>query len=110
MSYLRSLPADAVLLQVFEAFPSTSKPLLEYHQMLLRGPSPLSIGERELIAAYVSGLNACHYCHGVHEATAREFGIAEGLMSALLSDIDAAPVADKLKPMLRYVKKLTLTP
>ncbi|MDA8107921.1 MAG: peroxidase-related enzyme [Betaproteobacteria bacterium] len=110
MSFLKSLPAGAVLLHVFEAFPSTSKPLLEYHEALLRGPSPLSVAERELIAAYVSGLNACRYCHGVHEATARAFGIDEGLMGELLSDFDAASVADNLKPVLRYAKKLTLTP
>jgi uncharacterized peroxidase-related enzyme len=110
LSFLKSLPADTVLLQVFEAFPSTSKPLLEYHQALLRGPSALTVAERELIAAYVSGLNACHYCHGVHDATARQFGIAEGLLSELLSGVDAAPVDDRLKPIFRYVGKLTLTP
>ena len=59
MTYLPSLPDDAVLLDVFRAYPATSRPLLEYHQALLRGPSPLTVAERELIAAYVSGLNAC---------------------------------------------------
>jgi AhpD family alkylhydroperoxidase len=29
------------------------------------------VAERELIAAFVSGLNACGYCHGVHTAAAR---------------------------------------
>lgn len=110
MTYLKSLPEDAVLLQVFEAFPATSKPLLEYHELLLRGPSPLTVAERELIAGFVSALNACNYCHGVHEATAREFGIAEGLMSQLLDDVDAALVEERMRPILRYVKKLTLTP
>jgi alkylhydroperoxidase family enzyme len=61
MTYLPSLPGDAVLLDVFRAYPGTSRPLLEYHQALLRGPSPLTVAERELIAAYVSGLNACRY-------------------------------------------------
>ncbi len=70
MTFLPSLPDDAVLLDVFRAFPQTARPLLEYHQALLRGPSPLSVAERELIAAFVSGLNACRYCHGVHTATA----------------------------------------
>ena len=71
MAYLPSLPADAVLLDVFRAYPDTARPLMDYHQALLRGPSPLSVAERELIAAYVSGLNACGYCHGVHSAAAR---------------------------------------
>ena len=39
MAYLRSLPGDAVLLDVFRAYPDTARPLLDYHQALLRGPS-----------------------------------------------------------------------
>lgn len=69
MSFLKSLPPDATLLNVFKMFPAMAKPLIEYHEILLRGPSPLTVAERELIAGYVSGLNACNYCHGVHEAT-----------------------------------------
>jgi uncharacterized peroxidase-related enzyme len=110
MSYLNSLPENAVLVDVFRAYPDTARPLLDYHQALLRGPSPLSMAERELIAAYVSGLNACRYCHGVHAETAGLFGIPEATLAALLSDVDTAPVSDPLKPLLRYVRKLTLTP
>ncbi len=110
MAFLKSLPPDAVLLHVFKAFTATSQPLLAYHETLLRGPSPFSVAERELIAAYVSGLNACAYCHGVHEATAREFGISADLMTQLLDDLEQAPVDEKLKPILRYARKLTLTP
>ncbi|MEW6688489.1 MAG: peroxidase-related enzyme [Pseudomonadota bacterium] len=110
MSFLKTLPTDAVLLHVFRAFAETSAPLLAYHEVLLRGPSPLSVAERELIAAYVSGLNACAYCHGVHEATAREFGVAPDLLGELLGDLERAPAAENLKPILRYVGKLTRSP
>jgi AhpD family alkylhydroperoxidase len=96
------LPDRAVLRDVFAAFPNTSRPLLDYHQALLRGPSPFSVAERELIAAYVSGLNACDYCHGVHSATAQAFGLDEGLVAALL-DVDAAPIDARMRPVLRYV-------
>lgn len=110
MSYLPSLPSDAVLLDVFRAFPPTSRPLLDYHQVLLRGPSPFSEAERELIAAYVSGLNACHYCHGVHTAAAEAFGVPAGLLSDLVDDVETAAVDERMRPVLRYVRKLTLTP
>lgn len=110
MTYLPSLPDDAVLLHVFRAYPQTARPLLDYHQALLRGPSPFTVAERELIAAYVSGLNDCHYCHGVHTATAERFGIAEGNLAGLLSDVDSAPIDERMKPVLRYAGKLTLTP
>lgn len=110
MPFLRSLPENARLLQVFQAYPETSKPLVEYHEVVMRGPSPFTLAERELIAAYVSGVNACGYCHGVHTATAAAFGVPAGLLEAALADLDSAPVDDKLKPVLRYVGKLTLTP
>lgn len=110
MPLLPSLPADATLLHVFRAFPDTARPLLDYHQVLLRGPSPLTIEEREIIAAYVSALNACGYCHGVHAATAATFGMAPEVMDALMADFDTAPVAPRLKPLLRYVRKLTRLP
>ena len=105
-----SLPENAGLQDVFRAFPATVGPLLEFHDRLLRGSSDLSIAERELIAAYVSGLNACHYCHNAHRVFARAYGIAFDVIDALMENVDTAPVEDRLRPLLRYVEKLTLTP
>jgi uncharacterized peroxidase-related enzyme len=110
MSFLRSLPEDAALLNVFQAYPRTARPLIDYHELVMRGPSPFSVAERELIAAYVSGVNACRYCAGVHTATAEAFGVAAGLLDAALADLDTAPVDERLKPVLRYVEKLTRSP
>ena len=110
MPHLPSLPDDARLVDVFKRYPATSLPLIEYHETVMRGPSPFTLGERELIAAYVSGVNACAYCHGVHTRTAEAFGVPEGLLAAAVADVDSAPVDDKLKPVLRYVGKLTRTP
>ena len=98
------------LADVFKAFPETVRPLLEYHDLLLRGPSPLSIAERELIAAYVSGLNACDFCFGAHQIIAEAAGIDAALFGKLLEDIGSAPVDSALKPIFHYVKTLTLTP
>src|SRR6266576_7027417 len=41
--------------------PETGRPISELAEVLLRGPSTLTRGERELIAAYVSALNGCRY-------------------------------------------------
>ena len=41
--------------------PETAKPLNELAEVLLQGPSTLSRGERELIAAYVSSRNDCFF-------------------------------------------------
>ena len=110
MPLLPSLPENATLLHVFRKFPNVSTPLIQYHEALLRGPSPLSVAERELIAAFVSGVNEIAYCVGVHGATARVFGIDEGVFAQLLDDIDASEVDDKLKPILHFVRKLTEAP
>ncbi len=110
MSYLPSLGPDAVLLDVFRRFPAAAAPLLDYHEVLLRGASPFTVGQRELIAAYVSGLNACAYCHGVHAATASLFGMTEEQISALIADVDTAPVEASMKPVLHLVRVLTQTP
>lgn len=110
MAYFQTLPPGATLLDVFKAHPRVFAPLIEYHQRLMRDASPFTIAERELLAAYVSAVNACQYCAGIHEATARLFGVNENLITSLLADINSAPVPDKLKPVFAYVRKLTQTP
>lgn len=96
---LRDLPADARLVDVFKKYPGLFAPLIEFHQRLLREKSPFTVAERELLAAYVSMLNACGYCAGVHEATAR-----------LAANPATAPVPEPMRPVFRHVKKLTETP
>ena len=87
------------------------RPILALTQKILRGEeSEFTVGQRELIAAFVSGTNACGYCTGAHGAAAAEFGIEEGLLTALLEDIDSADVDEKLKPVFKFVKKLTREP
>jgi uncharacterized peroxidase-related enzyme len=51
------------------------KPFLEFADVLLRGPSAWSVGERELFAAVVSQANRCRFCVGTHgEIAAKELG------------------------------------
>jgi uncharacterized peroxidase-related enzyme len=110
MTFLASLPKGASLLNLFQAFPETSRPLLEFHEVLLRGPSPFTEAERELIAAYVSGLNQCRYCRGVHRATAELLGVPATVIDSAIHDIDAAPVDEKMRPVLHFAEKLTKQP
>ena len=110
MPQLRSLPAKPAMRDLYRAYPATTKPLGEFTEAAMRGPSPFTQGQREMIAAYVSGLNACGYCHGTHVAVAAACGVAPDLIRALLDDLDGAPVEARMKPVLRYARKLTLTP
>lgn len=110
MAVFPSIEGEPALDKVFRRFPHTVLPLLEYHDRLLRDSSPLTVAQRELIAAYVSGVNSCTYCHGAHVVAARAFGISEELFEGLLIDIETSAVDEKLKPILAYVGKLTRTP
>jgi len=110
MTTLTSLTENATLLELFKRFPDFARLLVKNNQYVMRGPSPLDAGQREIIAAYVSALNSCRYCIGSHTETARAFGMPENTINALVEDIDTAPVAENLKPILKFVRKLTLTP
>jgi len=110
MSFLKSLPVDAGLLQIFQAFPEIARPLIEYHEVLLRGDSPFSPAERELIAAYVSGLNNCKYCHAIHSQTAVVLGITENTVANMFSDSRDEHVDLGIRPVLALVRKVTLSP
>jgi len=110
MPVFPSIGGEPSLDKVFRRFPHTLAPLLEYHDRVLRDSSPLTVAERELIAAYVSGLNACTYCHGAHVIAAEAFGVDPELFEGLMADPATSAADDKLKPLLAYVRKLTLTP
>ena len=84
--------------------------LVMFDAAALRNDGPLMPKDKELVAAYVSGLNACQYCFGVHSQTAHAFGVPEEVLTRLLNDVDTAPVEEKLKPLLRYARKLTQEP
>ncbi|GIJ76585.1 uncharacterized peroxidase-related enzyme [Micromonospora phaseoli] len=82
--------------------PETAKPLNELAEVLLRGPNSLSRGERELIAAYVSGRNECEFCctsHSLFAAAQLDEGLP--LVRQVRADPDAASISAKLKALLR---------
>ena len=110
MALLRSLPEKATLADLRRTYADLLEKLRPYGHRLMRGPSPLTPGERELIAAFVSGVNSCRYCHGAHSLVARAFGVDEAVLAKSLNNIGDAPVDARLKPILRYVRKLTETP
>jgi len=110
MSRFPSLPQTLQLGDVFTRFPAGIGALLEYHDALLRGPSPLSVAQREFLAAYVSGLNACRYCQGAHTIIAELHGVQAETLERALADPSTAGVEPEMMPMLAYVKKLTESP
>ena len=87
--------------------PETGKPLYELAQVLLRGNSPLTAGERELIAAYVSYLNDCMFCMKSHAAAARcLYGENRYLVDEVLEDMQLSRVSGKMKALLHIAGKV----
>jgi len=60
MPQLPSLPDQATLFDLLTRFPDIAKYLAPTNDHVMRGPSPLSAKERELIAAFVSSVNRQH--------------------------------------------------
>jgi uncharacterized peroxidase-related enzyme len=110
MAFFKSLSSTSGPGDVFTKYPDIYGPWADTGQALMNGPSPLTPGEREMIAAYVVGIAKCDYAYVAHSAAAYAWGIEDGLIDKLLADLESAPVADKFKPMLRYAGKLTATP
>jgi uncharacterized peroxidase-related enzyme len=105
MAYIDLGPDETVnpgILGLLRYRPETGRPLMELAEVLLRGPSTLSRGERELVAAYVSGLNECVYCHNSHGAfAAAQLEDGRPLVDRVCDDPASAPITDKLKALLQ---------
>ncbi|QKW18873.1 peroxidase-related enzyme [Kitasatospora sp. NA04385] len=103
-----ALPTDAPGIRgLLAAKPASGLRLSELAEQLLRGESPLSAGERELIAAYVSSLNRTRYCAGAHGATAAHRLDGDfALVEAVQTDLATAPVTDLMRALLQLAAKV----
>lgn len=112
MAFVRSVPeTEESVAAVLRRYPQQAILLTELTDLIMRsGDCEFTSEERELIGAYASGANDCTYCYDTHKATAEAFGVEKGLLDSMLSDLETSEVEEKLKPVLRFVRKLTETP
>ena len=103
-----ALPPDLPGIRGAMAFrPETARPLNALVEILLRGPSTLTPGERELIATYVSSRNCTHYCHSIHGAiAAAHLGGDEATVKQVKTDFTQANISPKLKALLAIAGKV----
>jgi uncharacterized peroxidase-related enzyme len=80
--------------------------LKELTHEAMRGTSAWSVGDRELMAAFVSKLNECEYCMKAHTAVAARAYQDGERVSAVLDDLETAPVEEPLRATLRMLRKL----
>jgi uncharacterized peroxidase-related enzyme len=87
--------------------PEIAAPLSELAEVLMRGPSTLTRGERELIGTYVSSENDCRYCQSIHGAVAAHYlGGDEELVKSVKQDFGTSAVSDKMKALLNIAGKV----
>jgi uncharacterized peroxidase-related enzyme len=105
-AYSRQPVPDAAKL-VFYRPDFYGTPSKEFTHEAMRGPSAWSIGDRELMAAFVSKVNESAFCIGAHTATAARAYRDEAKVAAVLSDLETAPIEEPLRATLHMLRKLT---
>jgi len=83
--------------------------LVRFTEEVMRGPSPLSPGIRELIGAYVSKKNQYCFCSNAHAAAAAQF-LEPDLVEEVLHDLEGSRLDAAHKELFRYVGKLVENP
>jgi uncharacterized peroxidase-related enzyme len=102
-----NLPADAApgISGLLVEFPETGRPLRDFVEVLLRGSSTLSQGEREIIASSVSWWNDCHFCHASHGAAAAAcLGADFELLDDIKAGLEKYPATPKLRALLAIAR------
>jgi uncharacterized peroxidase-related enzyme len=89
--------------------PAMTDHLSRFTQELMRGPSPLSPGQRELIAAFTSNRNQCLFWTGSHAAVAAELLGDAAKVQAVLRDYTTAPISEAEKALFKFVAKVNRT-
>ena len=112
MSFVSRIPAHKGSLgATLKPYPEIASSVSIMTQYVMRSTDvQFSLAQRELIATYVSDLNSCIFAARTHQAAAEALGVDANLFPALLEDIDTSQLEDKLKPVFKYVQKLTLHP
>jgi len=83
--------------------------LIRFTEEVMRGPSPLSRGTRELIGAFVSSRNQCTFCSCAHAPVAARL-LGQDLVDEVLRDVESSRLDEAHKELFRYIGKLADTP
>jgi len=107
MTYIRTGIQQPGIIELLFYKGPTGKALSNLAQTLLHGPSQLSPGEREVIAAYVSHLNQCEFCFESHRASANVHLSDDGnIINKVRIQLDDAPVSAKMKALLKIAAQV----
>ncbi len=107
MAHIAVDPTIPGIRSLFFFRPETGVPLTRLAHVLLHGDSPLSKGERELIAAFVSQGNKCTFCTMSHAAAARHhFGADKNIVDEVVYNGDHSRLSPKMQALLVISEKV----
>jgi uncharacterized peroxidase-related enzyme len=87
--------------------PESGQHIYALAQVLLRGPSPMTQRDRELVAAFVSSRNDCAFCTNSHAAAARYLSPGQSdVVNRVITDYETAPISEKMKMLLHIAGKV----
>lgn len=106
MPHIQLAETDPGIIGPLRAYPETERPLDDFCNALMCGPSSLTRAERELIATYVSHGNECYFCTNSHAAAARcLYGDQANVVDQVLTG-QSAPIDDKMRYLLEIADKV----
>jgi uncharacterized peroxidase-related enzyme len=97
------------ILHLFRFKKRSTDHLVRFTEEVMRGPSPLSQGMRELIGAYVSSRNQCSFCSCAHAPVAAQL-LGMELVEQVLQNVETSRLDPAHKALFRYAGKLAENP
>lgn len=97
------------ILKCFATHPPLLQQMIALASTLLFTESALSRKVKEMIATYISALNACPYCLDSHASSLRTQGGSDELLQALSNaNLEVVSLSLKERRMLDFVGKVTI--
>jgi 4-carboxymuconolactone decarboxylase len=86
--------------------PEHFRAFMQYHDLLMKGPSGLSRAEREAIVVAVSAENDCLYCVVAHGAALRILGKDEVVADQIAVNWRTADLSPRLRAILTFASRV----
>lgn len=108
MAYVDQIGESPNLVDLFQAYPDVGKHVLGFLEAAFTLSDELSRGDCERVAAYVSAVNGCSYCHTIHAHAAKVCGIDPDLLPAF--DLSDKAADEKWRAAYAYARQITVAP
>jgi uncharacterized peroxidase-related enzyme len=86
--------------------PEHFRQFMQYHDLLMKGPSGLSRAERESVVVAVSAENKCLYCIVAHGAALRVLGKDSVVSDQIATNWRTADLSPRLKLILEFASRV----